>query len=339
MDLTSFERVPLAHLPTPLEPLERLSQHLDGPRIFVKRDDATGLALGGNKVRKLEFLLAEARRAGADTLVTVGGLQSNHARQTAAAAARLGLACELILPRYVDWPDPVYATSGNVLLNRLLGARMHVLPEATLEPNRLEQILADIQRRGGRPFYIPIGGSTPVGALGYVNAIAELLPQLDQLGVSDAEFCVATGSAGTHAGIVVGLAAAGRANRVTGVAVSGDAPQKELLVRELAAATAEILGLAIANWQDRVRVLDAYVGPGYGLPTPSMVEAIQLVARLEGLLLDPVYTGKAMAGLLDLIRRSEINRGAAVVFWHTGGTPALFAYPLTVVEASNRGAP
>ena len=331
MNLSSFERVKLAHLPTALEPLERLTRHLGGPRIFVKRDDATGLALGGNKVRKLEFLLAEALGAGADTLVTVGGVQSNHARQTAAAAARLGMKCELILPRYVDWPDPVYATSGNVLLDHLLGARLHVLGENTLEPARLEAILADIRRRGSRPFYIPVGGSTATGALGYVNAIDELLPQLAALGIPQAEICVATGSAGTHAGMVVGLAAAGRAIRVTGIAVSGDTAQKEALVRDLATVTAAKLGLVIRDLSQRVRVLDAYVGPGYGLPTAAMVEAVQLVARLEGLLLDPVYTGKAMAGLVDLIRRGEINRGASVVFWHTGGTPALFAYPTTVV--------
>ncbi|MGD9646649.1 MAG: D-cysteine desulfhydrase [Pirellulales bacterium] len=334
MNLGDFARVPLAHLPTPLEPLDRLSRHFAGPRLFVKRDDATGLALGGNKVRKLEYLLAEAHQRGADTLVTVGGLQSNHARQTAAAAARLGMQCELILPRYVDWSDPVYASSGNVLLDQLLGARLHLLPETTLEPARLEQILDEIRQRGGRPFYIPVGGSTPSGALGYVNAIRELLPQLDALGIANAEIVVATGSAGTQAGIVVGLAAAGRANRVTGIAVSGDKTQKENLVRDLAAATAEMLGLPCTNLADRVQVLDDYVGPGYGLPTSAMVEAVQLVARLEGLLLDPVYTGKAMAGLFDRIRRGQFGRDATVVFWHTGGTPALFAYPQTIVGPS-----
>lgn len=335
MNLARFDRVPLAHLPTPLEPLERLSRYLGGPRIFVKRDDATGLAMGGNKVRKLEYLLGAARRAGADTLVTVGGVQSNHARQTAAVAARLGLACELILPRYVDWPDPVYATSGNVLLNQLFGARMHVLPESTLEPAALEAILADIRRRGGRPFYIPVGGSTPTGALGYVAAVDELLPQLAAQGIADAQIVVATGSAGTHAGILVGLAAHERANPVTGIAVSGDTSQKEALVRELASATAAQLGVSTASLPARVRVLDGYVGSGYGLPTPAMVEAVQLVARLEGLLIDPVYTGKAMAGLIDLIRSGQIQRARAVVFWHTGGTPALFAYPTTVAPAGS----
>lgn len=334
MNLAKFDRIPLAHLPTPLEPLVRLSWHLGGPRIFVKRDDATGLALGGNKVRKLEYLLGEARRAGADTLVTVGGVQSNHARQTAAVAARLGLVCELILPRYVDWPDPVYATSGNVLLNQLFGARMHVLPESTLEPAALEAILADIRRRGGRPFYIPVGGSTPIGALGYVAAVNELLPQLAALDIADAQIVVATGSAGTHAGILVGLAAHERANQVIGIAVSGDTSQKEALVRDLAIATAANLGVAAADLPPRVRVLDAYVGPGYGLPTPEMVEAVQLVARLEGLLIDPVYTGKAMAGLIDLVHNGQIERDRPVVFWHTGGTPALFAYPTTVVPAN-----
>lgn len=335
MNLTGFDRIPLAHLPTPLEPLERLSRHLGGPRIFVKRDDATGLALGGNKVRKLEYLLGEARRAGADTLVTVGGVQSNHARQTAAVAARLGLACELILPRYVDWPDPVYVTSGNVLLNRLFGARLHLLPESTLDPAALEAILTDIRGHGGRPFFIPVGGSTPAGALGYVAAIDELLPQLAAQEIADAQIVVATGSAGTHAGILVGLAAHERANQVIGIAVSGDTSQKEALVRDLAIATAANLGVAAADLPPRVRVLDAYVGPGYGLPTPEMVEAVQLVARLEGLLIDPVYTGKAMAGLIDLVRRGQIDGDRPVVFWHTGGIPALFAYPTTVVPAGN----
>ena len=334
MNLARFDRVPLAHLPTPLEPLERLSRHLGGPRIFVKRDDATGLALGGNKVRKLEYLLGEARRAGADTLVTVGGVQSNHARQTAAAAARLGLACELILPHYVDWPEPVYATSGNVLLNQLFGARMHVLTESMLEPEELEAILADIRRRGGRPFFIPVGGSTPTGALGYVAAIDELLPQLAARGIADAQIIVATGSAGTHAGILVGLAAHQRASAVTGIAVSGDTPQKEALVKELASATAAQIGVSAADLPSRVRVLDSYVGEGYGLPTPAMVEAVQLIARLEGLLIDPVYTGKAMAGLIDLVRRGQIDGDRPVVFWHTGGTPALFAYPTTVVPVN-----
>jgi D-cysteine desulfhydrase family pyridoxal phosphate-dependent enzyme len=332
--LEDFPRVRLAHSPTPLEPLERLSAYLNGPKIYIKRDDQTGLATGGNKARKLEFLVGEALAQGADTLVTTGGVQSNHARQTAAAAARLGLRCELLLPRIVAGRSAAYETSGNVLLDQLCGATLHLLPPEDYRPEAFESHVARLRAAGRKPYFIPTGGSTPLGALGYVVAMKELASQLKSLGVAPSAIIVGSGSCGTHAGILAGLALDdyapnGHAVRLIGVSVSGKSAEREAMVIDLAnGALALLEGPGVRKIPpEKACVLDQYVGPGYGQPTPAMVEAVRLVASLEGILLDPVYTGKAMAGLIDQARQGKFTARDAVIFWHTGGTVGLFAYP------------
>lgn len=326
MGLNDFARLPLAHRPTPLEFLPRLTAHFGGPEIFVKRDDCTGLAGGGNKVRKLEYLLADARQRGATTIVTSGGIQSNHARQTAAAAARLGLACELVLADIVDVQQPAYRENGNVLLDRLFGAKLHVAPDSAAAQQKLNEICERVKAAGGLAYSIPVGGSNAMGALGYVSAVAELFSQCSTQGDTFDAIVVANGSAGTHAGILAGLAAVKRSIPVHGISVSGSASAQTSKTTRLVQETAALVGIQIANPEAIVRVHDNYVGPGYGLPTPGMYEAVALAAQSEGLLLDPVYTGKAMAGLIDLIRQGTFQRGQRVLFWHTGGSPGLFAY-------------
>jgi D-cysteine desulfhydrase family pyridoxal phosphate-dependent enzyme len=326
MKLADVPRINLAHLPTPLEPMPRLSAHLGGPTIYVKRDDQTGLALGGNKVRKLEFLVADALAQGCDTLVTTGGVQSNHARQTAAAAAKLGLKCELLLPRIVPGRSEQYDSQGNVLLDRLLGAATHLLPRERYETPTFDAELEGLRAEGRKPYFIPIGGSTTIGALGYVVAAQELLAQTRALGLNPTHIVVTTGSCGTHGGIVAGFALEGHPARIQGISIAGKADERASLVRTRATGALELIGGPTSAVAERVNVVDRYVGPGYGQPTQGMVEAVRLVAQLEGILLDPVYTGKTMAGLIDLVRRGELERDDTVVFWHTGGVPALFAY-------------
>jgi len=322
-----FPRVQLIPHVTPLEPLERLSAHLGGPDIYVKRDDLTGLGGGGNKVRKLEYLVADAVNQGANTLVTIGGIQSNHVRQTAATAAKIGLDCVAILEDAVDRKHPEYLFSGNVLLDRMFGAEIHRLERGEPTDEAVERILSALRHRGSKPYFIPVGGSTPLGALGYVTAVGELVRQLDDHEIENATIVVPTGSAGTHAGMLAGLIELGRYERVIGIAVSANRSIKESLVSKLVTESLELLSSDRRVDATRISVEDYYVGPGYGLPTEDMEEAVRLSARLEGLLLDPVYTGKAMAGLIDLVTRGVLTRDDTVVFWHTGGSPALFAYP------------
>lgn len=326
MRLADIPRVALAHLPTPLEYLPRLSEFLGGPRIYIKRDDQTGLALGGNKVRKLEFLVADALEQGCDTLVTTGGPQSNHARQTAAAAAKLGLACHLVLPKLVPIATHEYENSGNVLLDRLLGASVEMPAAADFSAATIEWALASLRGQGRRPYSIPIGGSTAVGALGYVAALHELFEQANAQSLSIDAIVVATGSAGTHAGILAGLFQTGSSIPLHGFAVSATTADKVKLVGSLAGQVCERLEIPAADLAARIQVDDAFVGPGYGIPTDAMREAVNQTARFEGLLLDPVYTGKAMAGLFAAVRRGQFTGGQNVVFWHTGGAPGLFAY-------------
>lgn len=330
----SPRKISLAHLPTPLEVLDRLAAELGGPRILVKRDDQTGLALGGNKARKLEYLVAEALDQDADTLVTTGGVQSNHARQTAAAAAKLGLDCQLILEAAVARADDAYVSSGNVLLERILGAEIHRLERGEPAQPAIDRLLDQLRARGRHPYFIPVGGSTPLGALGYVDAAREVTEQMDAAGIWADHVVVATGSAGTHAGILAGFALYPRPPRVQGIAVSATRAHKEDQVRRLLEPLASMLAIDIRMFEDRVHVDDRFVGPGYGEPTPEMVRAVRRLARTEGLLLDPVYTGKAMAGLIQLIEEGAFRAGETVLFWHTGGVPALFAYPAELVSES-----
>lgn len=325
MDIADFPKFPLAHLPTPLELLPHLSRELGGPEIFVKRDDCTGLASGGNKTRKLEYLIGEALENQADTIVTVGATQSNHVRQTIAAAAKAGLACEVLLEQAVTRDDD-YEANGNVLLDRLMGATIHTC-EPSDDLNRDGQALAnELAQKGANPTFIPLGGSSPLGALGYVECAFELLTQTILLNIEMSAIFVATGSQGTQAGLLVGLAAEGNSTPVHGIAVSRPGDQQAELVLDLTRRTEALLELGPIVPEGSVLCDGGYYGPGYGQPNDAMVEAVRLCARLEGLILDPVYSGKAMAGLIDKIRNGAYTKQDKVVFIHTGGQAALGAY-------------
>lgn len=329
MLLSRLPRTRMCHLPTALEPLPALSRHLGGPDIWVKRDDCTGLGQGGNKSRKLEFLVADAQAKGADTLITAGGIQSNHCRQTA-AAARNGMACELVLSRRVPWNHPDYERNGNVLLDRLAGATSHIVAGDADPLVEMERVAEAVRSRGGSPYVMPPGGSTPVGTLGYIGCAQELTAQMDAMDLQFDALVHATGSGATQGGLLAGLHGTRTELPVIGIAVLyGDIAGK---VQGLADRSLALLGAGDAVPAERVEVLDAYVGEAYGLPTPGMVEAVQLCARLEGLFLDPVYTGKAMAGLIDLVRQGRFAKGQTVLFLHTGGVPALFTYETAFPE-------
>jgi L-cysteate sulfo-lyase len=326
MHLARFARVRFAHLPTPLEPMPNLTRLLGGPQLYVKRDDCTGLATGGNKTRKLEFLIADALAQGADTVITHGAVQSNHVRQTAAAARKYGLRCAALLERRVPGYGPAYETTGNVLLDRLLGAELRFVAPDTDMDAACAELGAAMRAGGAKPYYIPGGGSNPVGALGYVNAALEMLQQANDLGLRMDCVVHATGSTGTQAGLVCGLEGANAGIDVLGVCVRRPAAVQEEAVYQLAGATADHVGIRGGLERARVRANGDYVGPGYGIPTAATIEAIRLAAEHEGLLLDPVYSGKAMAGLIDLCRSGVFTRSQNVVFLHTGGAAALFAY-------------
>ncbi|MGI6366510.1 MAG: D-cysteine desulfhydrase family protein [Bacillota bacterium] len=318
-----YKRWEIAHLPTPLERTQRLTTALAGPEIFVKRDDATGLAGGGNKARKLEFLVADALAQGANCLVTVGGPQSNHARMTAAIAARLGLKCRL----YLKGERP-RGLRGNLLLDKLLGAQL-IFCGGKEYPEIYAQIDDDAEelaRRGIKIYKVPLGGSTPVGALGYVRAITEeLVPQCKAAGIKPEAIALAAGSGGTMAGVMLGLALAGWQDvAVHGYCVSGTAPALQAEVAAIYNGAGQILGTDARIAPEQVVMDDSQVGAGYGIATPGCLEALKLFAHTEGLLLDSVYTAKAAAGMIADIRRGTWQKGP-VVFIHTGGWPALFA--------------
>ena len=326
MNLDHFPRVSLAQLPTALEPMKRLSAYLGGPDIYIKRDDCTGLATGGNKTRKLEFLMADALEKGADTILTIGAVQSNHVRQTAAASACLGLACHGLLETEVPCTRASYQRSGNILLDGLFGAQL-TLFERGSNMQAAGCALADsLAAAGRRPYIIPVGGSNATGALGYVDCVLELSGQLQQQGIEAQHIVHATGSAGTQAGILTGLQLLDLDMAVTGISVSADIATQTGKVRRLCRETAELLGLDDPVPDSSIHVRDQYVGEAYGVPTGAMKEAVELCARLEGILLDPVYSGKAMAGLVDMIQNRELAAGDTTVFLHTGGSAGLFAY-------------
>jgi D-cysteine desulfhydrase family pyridoxal phosphate-dependent enzyme len=315
----------LTNASTPLEELAGLSAYLGGPRIFIKRDDCTTIGGGGNKIRKLDFLVADAIARKADTLITIGGVQSNHCRQTAAVAARFGLKCRVLLTAGAHADRPSYARTGNVLLSRLFGARIDFLPEGADKAGALEAAAAAVEAEGGRPYPIVAGGSTPIGCLGYVAAARELVDQLTSRGVSPAAIIHSSGSGGTQAGLMVGLAMSGHAVPVIGMSCGKPAPALAVIVSELGRSVAGMLGVAPGAIGEPI-IDDGQIGPGYALPNAATLEAIELCARHDGILVDPVYTGKAMAGLIDLVRRGRFGKKDAVVFLHTGGAPALFAY-------------
>ncbi len=326
MHLENFPKFPLVHAPTPLEPLGRLQEFLGGPRLYIKRDDFTGLALGGNKSRKLEFLLGEALKSGATAIVSEGGLQSNHVRQTAAAAVKAGLKCHLVLDHGVPIDTATYRTGGNLLLDRLLGAVTHVCGAGETRAAKIGALASDLRARGEVPYCIPTGGSNAVGALGYASLMLELLQQARDSRLSFDRIVVASSSGGTQAGLVVGKELAQADVAVMGVDVDGEPDAVLAMVQSVAGECALKVGLRQGIRADAYRVVPGYAAPGYGLPNRGMVEAMKVMASLEGILLDPVYTGKAMAALIDMVRTGRFGKDETVVFIHTGGMPALFAY-------------
>ena len=324
MDLARFPRRRYTPQPTPIEPMPHLSRALGGAELWIKRDDLLGLAGGGNKTRKLEFLVADALAQGADTLVTVGAVQSNHCRLTLAAAVREGLKCRLVLEERVPGSYRADASGNNLLFDLLGVEHVTVVAAGTDLAAAMQAEIDDLARAGRRGYAIVGGGSNPLGALGYVACAEELLAQSFDRGVAFDRIVVASGSAGTHAGLLVGLAGAGVP--ITGINVRRPQAEQEGNVHALAEATAAFAGLAGGVPRSAVTALDHWVGPGYSLPTAEMVAAVRLLAATEGVLLDPVYTGKAMAGLIALVRDGAIDRAERVLFIHTGGAPVLFAY-------------
>ena len=316
----------LGHWPTALEYLPGLSSSLGGPRILIKRDDCTGLATGGNKTRKLEFLVAEALAEHADTLITIGAIQSNHSRQTAAAAAILGLRCEIIAVDRVPISSEEYRQSGNRLLTELFGATIHPVARDADPESELRELAEYLRASGKSPYVISFGGSSAIGALGYARAAGELLEQFDQQSLDVDLIIHASGSGGTQAGLLAGLRARGSSIPVLGVSIVEDAIALADKVSELARQVAPLMGSSTTIPDAEIQLTGDYVGDGYGVPTPECLDAINRVASSDGILLDPVYTGKAMAALIDLIQQGKCSPKQTVVFLHTGGVPALFSY-------------
>jgi L-cysteate sulfo-lyase len=324
-DLKNFSRVDLCHQPTPLEEMPRLSAALDGPKFWIKRDDCTGLATGGNKTRKLEFLLADALQQGADMLVTQGAVQSNHVRQTAAAACKFGLDCHALLERRVPDRAADYETTGNVLFDHIFGTTIEFRPPGLDMNAEARSVTEKFAANGRKPYFIPGGGSNEIGALGYVSCAYEMLAQFDAQGLDVGWIVLASGSAGTHAGLLAGLHAAGSDIPVMGISVRQPRERQIAAVHKLAAATAAQLTDTPLSLE-KTLIDDGYVGAGYGLPTEGTIAAINLIARKEGVLLDPVYSAKGLAGMIGLTEQKFFDRQKDVVFLHTGGAAALFAY-------------
>ena len=312
-----IERVPLAHLPTPIEALPRLSRLLGGPQLFIKRDDLTGLGMGGNKTRKLEYLAADALAEGAKTLITTGAVQSNHCRQVAAAAAKLGLDCQLILAG-----DEPGEAQGNLLLDKLSGAQIFFTSKANRD-QELQLRFQQAQRDGQKPYLIPYGGSNTIGALGYLNAMRELSEQK----LEPDWIVFATSSGGTQAGLILGAHLTGFKGKILGISIEHSSDPFSAQIADLVNKTVDELGYDWSVTSREVLINDSYCQAGYGVLTSAEIETVNLLARTEGILLDPVYTGRAAAGLLDLIRKGFFRPEEKVLFWHTGGTPALFAEP------------
>ena len=326
MHLARFPRKALGHFPTPLEKMENLTKTLGGPQLWIKRDDCTGLATGGNKTRKLEYLVADAIQKGADTLVTQGATQSNHVRQTAAAARKLGMKCFALLERRVTNQGDLYEQTGNVLFDDMLHCEYEFRDDG-LDMNAEGAAYAEkLREKGHNTYFIPGGGSNPIGALGYANAAAELIYQADTAGIKIDKIVHATGSAGTQAGLVAGLHALNAPIEVVGISVRAKQAAQIANVHKLACATSQLIGVKGELPVDLVQAYDDYVGPGYGQPTDEMVDAISLLATEEAIFLDPVYSGKGMAGMVGLIKQGVLKAGENVVFLHTGGAAGLFAY-------------
>lgn len=330
MSLDDFDRYPLLFGPSPVHRLDRLTAHLGGAAVWAKREDVnSGLAYGGNKTRKLEYIVPDVLASGADTLVSIGGVQSNHTRQVAAVAAKLGLKARLVQERWVDWPDSVNDKVGNILLSRILGADVRLDPagfDIGLRDS-YERALQEVRDAGGVPYGIPAGASEhPLGGLGFAQWAREVEAQETALGVFFDTIVVCTVTGSTHAGMIAGFADSDRPRRVIGIDASATLEKTRDQVDRIARHTAKLIGLERDLRDDEVTVLEGWAGERYGIPVASTRAAIELTARLEGVILDPVYEGKSMAGLVDLVVSGEIDRGSTVLYAHLGGQPALNAY-------------
>ncbi|MFB1296173.1 1-aminocyclopropane-1-carboxylate deaminase [Mycobacterium sp. pW049] len=330
MSLADFDRYPLLFGPSPIHPLERLSDHLGGAKIWAKREDCnSGLAYGGNKTRKLEYIVPDALACGADTLVSIGGYQSNHTRQVAAVAARLGMKARLVQERWVNWPDVVNDKVGNILLSRIMGADVRLDPSGfgIGIKDSWEAALEEVRAGGGVPYGIPAGASEhPLGGLGFANWAYEVQRQEQELGIFFDTIVVCTVTGSTHAGMIAGFAGQDRPRRVLGIDASATLDTTRAQVARIARNTAELIGLGRPLDDEEITVLEGWAGDLYGIPVRSTIDAIRLTASLEGMIIDPVYEGKSMAGLIDLVRTGEISPDSTVLYAHLGGQPALNAY-------------
>jgi 1-aminocyclopropane-1-carboxylate deaminase len=334
MPISDFERYPLTFGPSPVHHLDRLTAHLGGAQVWAKREDcSSGLAFGGNKTRKLEYIVPDVLASGADTLVSIGGYQSNHTRQVAAVGAKLGLKVRLVQERWVDWDDPVNDRVGNILLSRIMGADVHLDPAGFDIGIRQswQDALDEVAAAGGTPYAIPAGASEhPLGGLGFAGWAYEVAEQERELGVFFDTIVVCTVTGSTHAGMIAGFAAledaGGRPRRVLGIDASATLDKTRDQVGRIARHTADLIGVDRALREDEITVLEGWAGDRYGVPVQSTVEAITLTGRLEGMIIDPVYEGKSMAGLIDLVSRGEIGKDSTVLYAHLGGQPALNAY-------------
>jgi 1-aminocyclopropane-1-carboxylate deaminase len=335
VSIHDFERYPLTFGPSPIHPLDRLTRHLGGASVWAKREDCnSGLAFGGNKIRKLEYIVPDVLAQGADTLVSIGGFQSNHTRQVAAVAAKLGLKCRLVQEKWVDWDDPVNDKVGNILLSRIMGADVRLDPAGFDIGLRSswEGAIREVEKEGGKPYGIPAGASEHrLGGLGFANWAFEVAEQEQQAGVFFDTIVVCTVTGSTHAGMIAGFAAleesaGGRRRRILGIDASATLDKTRDQVARIARHTAELIALGRELRDDEITVLEGWAGDLYGIPVESTVEAIRLSGRLEGMIIDPVYEGKSMAGLIDLVTSGEIGRGSTVLYAHLGGQPALNAY-------------
>jgi D-cysteine desulfhydrase family pyridoxal phosphate-dependent enzyme len=323
--LSAFPRLGLISLPTPLEPMKRLTAHLGGPRLWVKREDAIALGFGGNKLRKLDYVLHDAVASGADVLVSGGVVQSNSQRQVAAAAAKLGMECHLaVYHGRLAPPTPEYEASGNALLNRLFGAHLHDVPWTGDRNVAIKQLGDRLKEEGRRPYFVPYGVSSPLGAIAYASTIVEIAEQSRALGIRPAAIVHCTGSAGTQAGLVVGASIAMPETRIVGIDIDAEPERVRSDVIAYAKAAADLIEARFD--ESDVEVVAGHAGPAYGVPHAATIEAIRLAGALEALTLDPVYSGKGLAGLIALVRKGRWPPGTDVIFVHTGGAPALFAY-------------
>jgi 1-aminocyclopropane-1-carboxylate deaminase len=330
MPLSDFPRYPLTFGPSPIHPLERLTAHLGGASVWAKREDvSSGLAYGGNKVRKLEYLVPDAIAAGADTLVSIGGYQSNHTRQVAAVAAKLGMKAVLVQEKWVDWPDPLNDRVGNIMLSRIMGAEVRLDPAGfgIGFKTSWEKAIADVEERGGIPYAIPAGASDHrLGGLGFAHWADEVAQQEAELGVFFDTIIVCTVTGSTHAGMIAGFAGQNRPRRVIGIDASAKIDETRDQVARIARRTAELIDIGRDLRDDEITVLEGWAGDLYGIPVESTIEAIKLSGRLEAMIIDPVYEGKSMAGLIDLVTSGDIPKESNVLYAHLGGQQALNAY-------------